>query len=65
MNAKQQVLKVYPDAVCGWDYNVLGTHAFRYWIQSGANILSTKFADKEQAWINALNNIEHNQNQPK
>jgi len=54
---KQQVLKVYPDAVCEWDYNVLGTHSVRYSIQSGWNTISTYCDTEEQAWQNALNNL--------
>lgn len=62
INPKEEVLKVYPDAVCGWDYNVNQTHAIRYWIKNGDKLLSEKFSTSLLSWQNAYDNNIKNQN---
>jgi hypothetical protein len=61
--AKEKVLSVYPMAYCEWDYNVSGTHAFRYYIKNkkGGDDITIRFNTPEQAWENISNKIQKQQ----
>jgi hypothetical protein len=47
-------------AYCEWDYNVSGTHAFRYYIKNkkGGDDITIRFNTPEQAWENLANKIQ-------
>ena len=60
MTAKEQVLKVYPDAVHDWEYNVQGNHSITYYVKSGSERISDRSQTIQSAWQSALTKINEN-----
>jgi hypothetical protein len=62
MNYKEEVLKVYPDAVCKYHTDLRGDYYF--YIESANNTISEDYTKSEEsAWASAAGKI-HNQKVP-
>lgn len=60
INFKEEVLKVYPDAVSSASYNKYGDHLFLYTIKRDVRVsISKDFYNVDLAWQNAYDNIKN------